>query len=169
MTEANFNKTHQNIIALRKLGISVSPGKFTVDTNGLAWLINFVRNNEYGMRLTPARFKEVGRWSGESEAAKARELRLIVTKFATYDSGYYRVSAYLNLTPPDETVIDFPLVTEIRGTVEMRGGCSQPGACSIKLDGLDRLVLILSDSELQHLLDDGKLKVAPVVREVVIL
>lgn len=165
MADENHSKKLQLIIALQRIGIRYSHGELALDTHGLAWVINFAYYHGGSPQVTQAWLKDLVKWASTVKA-NVRDLGIVVRKFPTYESCYYRVSAYLHATPMESTVLDFPFMTALLGTVQAQGSMltNRQTQSPVKISPHDTLTLRLDDDELQRLRDTGEMKVKPVIR-----
>lgn len=161
MTSSNRNKKHETIPQLQKRGIRLENGTIKASTNGLAWISNFIHDTGgRGKVLTPRMLKALSEWK---PVGNIRELRIVVTCLPTWEEGiiYYRITAYLNLTPTGLTVLDFPLTASIRSESVIDGMTDFLGASPFKVEYHSPFRLCLSDEEVETLRCGGMIRIHP--------
>lgn len=165
MAESNRNMNRESVIQLENRGIRIENGTIKANTNGLAWISNYIHDTGgRGVTLTPRMLKALRSWK---PAGNIRELRIVVTYLPTWEDGivYYRITAYLNLTPTGLTVLDFPLSGSIRGEVAIDGMTDFLGASPFKVEYHNPFRLCLSEEEAETLRCGGMLRIHPTLSD----
>jgi hypothetical protein len=166
MAERKLNKTEvaaqKNYFARQGLGFSRRDEPIIVTSNGLAWLFNYILDaSQCGATLSQILIDAVCR---HSFVGTVRDMWIVAVKMPLYDGNncYYRVTAYLNGTGANETILDFP--RRFDGVPQQQTidpGTHYPARTPLKVPHRDSFTLQLSKEEAEILKGGGVIRIHP--------
>ena len=166
MAERKLSKTEverqKNCFSRRALGFSRRNEPIIVTSNGLAWLFNYILDaSQRGATLSQTLIDAVCR---HRFAGAVRDMWIVAVKMPLYDGNncYYRVTAYLNGTGADETILDFP--RRLDGVPQQQTidpGTQYPARTPSKVPDRDNFTLQLSKEQVEILKGGGAIRVCP--------